>query len=68
MAKKKRKVTLYRVVKEIDRTVKELRAARRTASAAGKRILALRIKSVRGLRGIACARCKGLSLWPLPKI
>jgi hypothetical protein len=68
MAKKNKKVSLYPVVKEIDKTLKKLAAVKRTASAAGKKILALRIKSIRGLHKIAIARCKRLSLWPPPKV
>jgi hypothetical protein len=68
MAKKKKKVSLYPVVKEIDKTVRELTAVKKTASAAAKKILALRIRSIRGLRKIATARCKRLSLWPPRKV
>jgi hypothetical protein len=68
MPKKNKKVSLYPVVREIDKTLKKLAAVKRTASAAGKKMLALRIKSIRGLRKIATARCKRLSLWPPRKI
>jgi hypothetical protein len=64
MPKKSKKVSLYPVVKEIDRTLKKLAAAKKTTSRVGKKILALRIKSIRGLRSIAITRCKRLSLWP----
>jgi hypothetical protein len=68
VARKNKKVSLYPVVKEIDKTLKKLAAAKKTASTAGKKILALRIKSIRGLHKIAIARCRGLSLWPPRKI
>jgi hypothetical protein len=64
MPNKSKKVSLYPVVKEIDRTLRKLAAAKRTASSAGKKILSLRIKSIRGLRSITINRCKRLSLWP----
>jgi hypothetical protein len=69
MAKKKKKsISLWPVVRAIDETIEKLTAAKKRASAAGKRILNLRIKSIRGLRRIATARCRALDLYRPPKI
>jgi hypothetical protein len=61
--KKKKSISLWPVVDEIDETIEKLAAAKKKASAADKRILNLRIKSIRGLRKIATARCGGLDLY-----
>jgi hypothetical protein len=69
MAKKKKgTISLRPVVDEIDETIERLKRAKKKASAAGKRILNLRIKSIRGLRKIATARCGALDLYRPPKI
>jgi hypothetical protein len=67
MARTQKYVSLKAVVKEIDRTVKKLTALKRTTAAADRRILNLRIKSVRRLRTNVYSHCKALSVWP-PRI
>jgi hypothetical protein len=67
MARTQKYVSLKAVVKEIDRTVRKLTALKRTTAAEDKRILNLRIKSVRRLRKNVYSYCRLLSVWP-PRI
>ena len=69
MAKKKKgSISLRPVVDAIDDTVARLIKAKKRAPAAAKSALNLRIKSIRGLRRIAAARCRALDLWHPPQI
>jgi hypothetical protein len=66
MAKKKRKkgsISLRPVVDAIDDTITELTRARKRASDEAKRVLNLKIKSMRSLRSEAMTRCRALDLW-----
>jgi hypothetical protein len=60
---KKGSISLRPVVDAIDDTITELTRARKRASDEAKRVLNLKIKSMRSLRSEATTRCRALDLW-----
>jgi hypothetical protein len=62
MASKKKRVTLKAVIKEINKTVRQLKKIRTKASAADKKKLDLKIKSIKNLGARAQAKCKKFSI------
>lgn len=61
--KRKTGISLRPVVDAIDDTITKLTTAKKKASAEGKRVLNLKIKSMRSLRSNALSRCRALDLW-----
>jgi hypothetical protein len=70
MAKKKRKkgsVSLRPVVDAIDDTITKLIRAKKKTSIEGRRVLNLKVRSMRSLRSEALTQCRALDIW-IPQI